>query len=827
MTLSAAELYQRGIDHGNAGRNAAARRALATARARTTDPDLQARIAGTLSYIAARTGDPDGAEQLCRDALAADGVSAATAAILAGQLGVLAVHRGAYDSAIQWLDRAIADLGDDPAHRGSMLMNRSIAHMQTGQVGRARSDLRQAIEDFRLTGGPVDIAMARHNLGFVLLVEGDLIPALAEMVDARELIAGTSPVNLAISDVDRAQVLRDAGLVTEAEHVLAEAAQIFGAHRMRQARGEAEYNLARSLLLHDPARAAKVAGAAARRFRSLGSASWAARAEGVRVRAEFGRDLEPATAGRPRLPSAEAVEAVAAELDRLGFASDAAAVRLTRELWAAQHGETGPAPTGPAAPAAGLRLPRGAPLPVRLLAHQVRAARAAAEGRDAEVRRQAVRGLDALSSWQDAFGSLDLQTSLAVHGTGLITAGLAAALRSGRPATVFEWSERARHLSQRVVPLRPPPDPELAEDLAELRALRTEDPAWLSSPQAVALQERARHRQWVSTGRAGLAERVSLAELQGSLDPDTALISYLFDGHDLGCLVVTADRARLTDAPPWRRLRSVLDGLRADLDMAASIRSGPLAAVVARALNGRLADLAHLLTEAPLAAVGDRRVVLTAPGELAGLPWPMLPGMRGRPLTLAPSATTWVRDRGRAAGPGAGFAAGPGIARAVEEVTAAASAWPAATTLLDGGATVEAVTGLASRVGVLHLAAHGRHAVDNPLFSGLELADGTLFGYDIDRMPQVPDIVVLSACELGRSTVRWGEEAIGMTRAWLHAGTACVVAAPVVVADDLACELLGAMHAELAAGRPAAEALALAGERTGINAPFQCNGSGF
>ena len=136
-------------------------------------------------------------------------------------------------------------------------------------------------------------------------------------------------------------------------------------------------------------------------------------------------------------------------------------------------------------------------------------------------------------------------------------------------------------------------------------------------------------------------------------------------------------------------------------------------------------------------------------------------------------------------------------------------------------------TGLASRVDVLHIAAHGRHAADNPLFSGLELADGALFGYDIDLIPRPPGTVVLSACEVGRSAVRWGEEAIGMTRIWLHAGTRCVVASPVVVADDDACELLGAMHEGLAAGRSPSEALAAASERTGIVAPFQAHGAGF
>ncbi|QTV80310.1 CHAT domain-containing protein [Microbacterium sp. NIBRBAC000506063] len=64
-----------------------------------------------------------------------------------------------------------------------------------------------------------------------------------------------------------------------------------------------------------------------------------------------------------------------------------------------------------------------------------------------------------------------------------------------------------------------------------------------------------------------------------------------------------------------------------------------------------------------------------------------------------------------------------------------ALSWPDARVLTGDEATVTAVIGLASGVDVLHVAAHGRHAVDNPLFSGLELADGTLFGYDVDLIP--------------------------------------------------------------------------------------------
>jgi len=193
------------------------------------------------------------------------------------------------------------------------------------------------------------------------------------------------------------------------------------------------------------------------------------------------------------------------------------------------------------------------------------------------------------------------------------------------------------------------------------------------------------------------------------------------------------------------------------------------------------------------------------------------------------SATSWLSQR-HAAGARperVGLVVGPRVARGAEEARVAASVWPSAHRLGGPDATVDAVTTLAAEVDLLHVAAHGRHAAENALFSGLELADGALFGYDIDRMPRVPGIVVLSACEVGRSSVRWGEEAVGMTRVWLHAGTRAVIATPVIVADDDACELLGAMHEGLTDGLAPAAALAAASARTGLVSPFQTHGAGF
>ncbi len=378
-----------------------------------------------------------------------------------------------------------------------------------------------------------------------------------------------------------------------------------------------------------------------------------------------------------------------------GFRSEAAAVRMSREVWLIRQGRTA---TGRV-----IRVPPQATVEVRMLAHEVRASRAAARGREADARRHAARGLDVLSTWQGSFGSLDLQTSVAMHGRGLVLSGLESALRSRRPDVVFEWSERTRHLSQQVVPLRPPPDAELADELAELRRLRSEDPAWIDSPRAAELREHARERQWSGTLAASIEERTTLDEVRAHLDAHTALVAYVYSGLGLSALVVTATGARLVDVDGFPAVRRALPGLRADLDMAASIRGSAMAGVVRRSLDERLADLSSALLDVPLSAAGDvRRIVITAPGLLSGIPWGMLPAMRGRAFTLAVSATRWVRARGRAA---ASAVTTVGIRRRSARRArrrggrpSPRRAWPCSTAVLRGDvASVAAVTALASR----------------------------------------------------------------------------------------------------------------------------------
>ncbi len=275
---------------------------LVQASQRTDDAALLARIAGTIAVGRAHRGAIDEAEQMCIDAMRTPGLDAGTIALLSGQMGSIMELGGRLDEADRWLSRAIEHV-EDPVAQANLLINRSVVRMQRGRLDDAARDTAAAAAAFTADGRTVDAAEARHNLGYIDLLRGDLVIALREMSGAHGVIAAASQVVGAVTDVDRAEVLRDAGLIRDAEALLARAAASLGANRMPRARAEAEFHLARSLLSHDPHAARRVARASARRFEALGNEPWAARADGLRIRADLaGGRLLPGGVALDRSP---------------------------------------------------------------------------------------------------------------------------------------------------------------------------------------------------------------------------------------------------------------------------------------------------------------------------------------------------------------------------------------------------------------------------------------------------------------------------------------------------------------------------------------------
>jgi tetratricopeptide (TPR) repeat protein len=801
--LSAEELHRRGVVAVNAGRLPLAARLLRQGLGRAEDQALRARIQATLAYVEVDSTDLANALRVIDEAIAVPGLTPDIRGVLLCQRAVILRRSGDAGRALESFGEAIASLTSLPRDLAKAHLNRGTVHLDRRELEAAAADFDAAARAYAAAGDPVAGAKAEHNRGYTLFLAGDIVGALRVMEAAHHVLAPVSPVVKAVGDQDRAEVLLAAGLHSEGRALLAGAARDYGLRRMRQLQAEAELTLSGSLLTFDPAAARAVARRARRRFSALGAAAWVTRAEATALSA----DVELGQSGTALLRSAGEL---APALTGQGLRWRASGVELDAVRILVRRGELDEA---------GDRLGRlragrgGAPLALRLSERDVRAELAEAQGRRANALQHLRVGLAELHAWQSSFGSLDLQTGVAGHGTRLGVRGLRLAVGSRRPEVLFEWSERARMLASRVQTVRAPQDESIVTDLAELREItQAREDARRTSPEREAeLRQRVREHAWRHRGSGEVADPVTLTELRAQLDDDTAVVAYVVTAELLVALVVTTAGTTWVDLGMRSELDRHLGGLLPDLDVAAADLSESMATFVRQELAGRLAALARLLVAPVREAVGERRVVLTPSGVLAGVPWTLLDGLVGRPVTVAQSATSWlVRRTTPLRSATAGFVAGPRVARAEDEVTAAAKEWSEARVLSGEQARARTVSGLAASVDVLHVAAHGRHSAENPMFSGLQLADGPWFGYDIDQLRQVPDVVLLSACEVGRSTVRSGEELIGMTTAWLHAGARCVIASAAAVNDRAAYDVLVAVHQQLAAGVDPATALAAA-----------------
>ena len=129
---------------------------------------------------------------------------------------------------------------------------------------------------------------------------------------------------------------------------------------------------------------------------------------------------------------------------------------------------------------------------------------------------------------------------------------------------------------------------------------------------------------------------------------------------------------------------------------------------------------------------------------------------------------------------------------------------------------------------VVYIASHGIHELESPLCASWRLVDGPLFSHELYSTTRMASCVVLSACEVGLSTWRPGNEALGLTNVLLQLGARSVLAGVARVADDVAAEVMEQIHRLMAGGVDSASALAqaqVAAGRENAAPPFVCFGS--
>jgi CHAT domain-containing protein len=693
--------------------------------------------------------------------------------------------------------------------------------IRRGDYPAAQTALREALSVYERTG-PVSAELAvRRDLAGALAAAGDLQGARDALTRAQRRADSTRapPAARAGITLARAHLAFEFNALAEAQRLYARAEALYRV--AAEPGGEADAQEGRGLLLltrDDPMRAQQVIqtalrthlGAGNRRAAGLTRISLAqallargdttaARRQLIRATAELERSGDPvaaaaATGEWAALEVRAGRTAVAESLYR------AAIVRLGDRVapevaWRLHAGWAGVLRTAGATDSA---------------ARQLRFALAVLEGPARSLALAELRSSFLADKW-DVYAQLALvekgrgrpgaafQASEAMRARGMLEL-----LDRGRVATPAaaapDFVGREQDLRRRIA--------ELTRDVAsgsaseaDLRGPDVEGSA--SASRATLLLAQEAYADLLLEMREGAPRHAALVapearewrDVARRLAPDAAFIEYLVSDSDAVAFVITTDTLAIVDLGTRRRdVRHLVEFTRGTLERRGggtdSLWRGPLRQLYQR-LIAPIEDT-RLLSR-------KTRLVLVPHGELNYLPFAALIGGDGSDrflveryeLDATPSASVWLAlgDRRRGSGTGGvlAFAPKPGpLPASRQEVATIQRLTGDARVLTGAAATEEALRREGPTRRVLHLASYGVLNKQNPLFSFVELApggtnDGRLEVHEVLGLSFAADLVVLSACQtaLGSGAladVPAGDDWVGLTRAFLHAGAGHVVA---------------------------------------------------
>ncbi len=716
----------------------------------------------------------------------------------------------------------------DSVWEARLLYNRAAVLTLLGRHSQARADLERARDLYTKLGLDAAAADACIELARVRSRDGDYVGCLSALDEID--ISSLSEWAACWLYLCRADALVELRLLPEARDDLTKFEE-----RSRMAEAVDSVNQARldgallALAAGDPAQARTMAVTARRSFAARGQTTFSAQASLVSLAAVTRTHAVSPSALRAGLKATRQLAADGRPLDALRghlVVARAAAVgghRMTadRELAAART------------------LERKGTTVDRIELRYVEALQQLGRGDRRRAARSLQRGLEILESYRSTLGATELRATASALGVDLSRLGVSIALSSGDPTDILAWAERLRGNALRLPVVRTE-DHRLRRQRTELRsverALRTTgadgSAARSLGSRRAALEQSVKSQARLQTGRAlephlvlkgpsatrQLAGRalVEYVELDGRLRAVT-LVGDALALHELG-------ETDVSDHLEWLRFalkRLARGGLVRDARTSTLANASAAAQALERQLIAPLLD-----------ASGDAPLVIVPTGPLHAVPWGALPSLRGRPVAVAPSFSTWLdlSTRRRRRHTRATLVAGPGLRHVRAEVNEVAALLPGATVLTGQDATVEATLAALDGATLAHIACHGRFRSDSPLFSSLELADGPLTALDIQGLRRAPDVLVLSACDVALSERHPGDELLGLSAALLASGTRTIIASVVPVPDAAARRLMLAFHRRLAGG--ASPASALADAQAGLRADqqalagFLCLGAG-
>ena len=381
-------------------------------------------------------------------------------------------------------------------------------------------------------------------------------------------------------------------------------------------------------------------------------------------------------------------------------------------------------------------------------------------------------------------GAIELRAHAAENSNDLARIGVRLAIDDHRPRELLAQLEATRRTVSLLPAARPPDDEVLAELLTELRVVAAQQRAAIEggSPDGDLARRRraleASHPRSPAAG-PGRAPRAATSRSTSPCGCSATGPSWSTPTSTDGCTP-----CRWSVAGPSMHDLGPIDGLVPDIDGCShalhrlnraqgSAASRAAAATSLGVLTGALAE--RLIPRRVLRS--QRPVVVVPTGILYALPWGC-PARADRdgPCRCARRSRAGRSPSRRRPGPaaGSGWSPAPELAHADDEVAALAEIHDAPVVLAGEAATAARALELIGRCDLVHLACHGAYRHDNPLFSTLRLADGTLTVFDLERCAALPRTVVLSACNVAMDAAVGGGALLGLASSLMTFGAGTV-----------------------------------------------------
>jgi CHAT domain-containing protein len=303
-------------------------------------------------------------------------------------------------------------------------------------------------------------------------------------------------------------------------------------------------------------------------------------------------------------------------------------------------------------------------------------------------------------------------------------------------------------------------------------------------------------------------EPLTLKQTQELLDPGVTMLEYFVAPDQLVLWVVERGRVEFVRIPVRRREL---------VSKVSALRESVLQLEEKEKFRVSSQELYKLLIEPALQHVRGKELLIIPHDVLHYVPFQALVSSQGKyliqdyPIYYLSSASLmqFTHEKRRAGGERALVMGNPSLGDeaynlrfAEREAKEVARVFPKSEVYVEAEATKSRAISLSPNFEMLHFAVHAELNEEDPMRSALLLAgegkdDGRLNVSEIFSLNLKAGMVVLSACETGLGKLSNGDELVGLTRAFIYAGTPSIVTTLWKVNDRASYELMKEFYGHL------------------------------